>query len=157
MNLERVAERAGVSIATVSRVLNNFRMVKASTRDRVLRAAEELNYLPNANARALSAVSKTVAALIPDFRDAALMTRLNDLDAQLQQMGLDLVVQATGGSNMRALHLIRTLLERRTRALILALPNSDEECLQLLQRYDACFAWWTPDQQFDLQQLLQLK
>src|SRR5216117_1883923 len=46
MNLNAVAKRAGVSTATVSRVLNDLNVVKNSTRARVLKAAEELKYHP---------------------------------------------------------------------------------------------------------------
>src|SRR5437764_9177725 len=43
MNLDAVAEKAGVSTSTVSRVLNNLEIVKSSTRSRVLKVAEELD------------------------------------------------------------------------------------------------------------------
>jgi LacI family transcriptional regulator len=49
-----VAERAGVSIATVSRALNSLDSVRPATRDKVLRAMDELDFVPNAVARGLS-------------------------------------------------------------------------------------------------------
>jgi DNA-binding LacI/PurR family transcriptional regulator len=58
MNAQDVAKRARVGIATVSRVLNGHPDVKSSTRDRVLRAIEDLKYRPNLHARTL-AVGKT--------------------------------------------------------------------------------------------------
>ncbi len=54
INLEAVAQKAGVSTSTVSRVLNNLDVVKNSTRTRVMKAAEELNYHPNLHARSLA-------------------------------------------------------------------------------------------------------
>ena len=48
-----VAEHAGVSIKTVSRVINNVQSVKAQIRERVLRAIEKLDYHPNPSARGL--------------------------------------------------------------------------------------------------------
>src|SRR5438876_11366641 len=54
MNLNAVAKKAGVSTATVSRVLNDLKVVKNSTRARVLKAAEELKYHPNLHARSLA-------------------------------------------------------------------------------------------------------
>jgi DNA-binding LacI/PurR family transcriptional regulator len=47
MNLEEVAKRAGVSTATVSRVLNNRPVVKSSTRARVMKVAAKLKYSPD--------------------------------------------------------------------------------------------------------------
>ena len=54
MKLEDVAKRAGVGIATVSRVLNDRPGVKKSTMARVLRAVEELKYHPNLHASTLA-------------------------------------------------------------------------------------------------------
>ena len=63
-----VADRVGLSIATVSRVMNGARNVAPATRDKVLEASRALNYLPNPAARALStAKSRTVATVIPSI------------------------------------------------------------------------------------------
>ena len=63
-----VAERAGVSIATVSRVLNNSPKVKNETRARVLKAIEDLHYQPSASARGLAlSVTEVIALIFPDI------------------------------------------------------------------------------------------
>jgi len=63
-----VAKKAGVSIATVSRVLNNSNLVKTKTKEQVLKAIEELDYTPNFFARNLvRKASKTIGILIPDI------------------------------------------------------------------------------------------
>jgi LacI family transcriptional regulator len=59
-----VAERAGVSIATVSRALNGHSYLRPETRDRVLTAVRELRYVANASARGLSSRSKRVIGLV---------------------------------------------------------------------------------------------
>ncbi|MBQ4797192.1 LacI family DNA-binding transcriptional regulator, partial [Pectobacterium versatile] len=60
ITIRDVARQAGVSIATVSRVLNNSSAVTQQTRDQVLQTVEQLGYRPNANAQALaSQVSDT--------------------------------------------------------------------------------------------------
>ncbi|NJP50146.1 LacI family transcriptional regulator [Streptomyces sp. SBST2-5] len=65
-----VAERAGVSIATVSRVYRNPDAVRATTRERVLAAGRELGYVPSASARGLASRSTEVLGLFfPDFAD----------------------------------------------------------------------------------------
>ena len=53
MSIQKIAQLAGVSVATVSRVLNNSDTVKAKNRDRVLQAIKEANYQPNLLARQL--------------------------------------------------------------------------------------------------------
>ena len=50
---KQVAELAGVSISTVSRVFSNPKLVNKKTLEKVLKIAEELNYVPDINARAL--------------------------------------------------------------------------------------------------------
>ncbi|MFG3547823.1 LacI family DNA-binding transcriptional regulator [Streptomyces sp. NPDC047725] len=65
-----VAERAGVSIATVSRVYRNPDSVRAQTRERVLAAARDLGYVPSGNARGLASRSTGVLGLcFPDYSD----------------------------------------------------------------------------------------
>lgn len=62
-----VAPRAGVSIATVSHVINNTRHVSDELRSRVLAAVAELNYQPSGVARSLrSRQTPTIGMVIPD-------------------------------------------------------------------------------------------
>ena len=61
ITIRDVARQAGVSVATVSRVLNNSTLVSADTREAVMKAVSELDYRPNANAQAL--VSPTRSAI----------------------------------------------------------------------------------------------
>jgi LacI family transcriptional regulator, repressor for deo operon, udp, cdd, tsx, nupC, and nupG len=75
--LKDVAKLAGVSVKTVSNVVNGYRHVTESTRERVLRAIEELNYQPNLAARTLRARRSGIIALalpelsIPYFSELA--------------------------------------------------------------------------------------
>ena len=70
MNLEQVARRAKVSTATVSRVLNNASVVKTSTRTRVMKAIEELQYHPNLHARSLAGgKSRTLGVIVSNIEN----------------------------------------------------------------------------------------
>ena len=70
MNIKEIARRAGVSSATISRVLNNSGYVKEETRQKVLKAVEEYNYVPSAIARSLSIQdSLSVGTIIPDIEN----------------------------------------------------------------------------------------
>ena len=67
-SITTVAQLAGVSIATVSRVLNNSKPVDAQTRARVEQAVEQLKYRANAFGRSLAnARSQLILVLVPDF------------------------------------------------------------------------------------------
>src|SRR5688572_15266936 len=65
--IREVAERAGVSLTTVSHVVNSSRFVADDTRQRVVAAMKELNYRPNAVARSLrSGKTHTLGLILPD-------------------------------------------------------------------------------------------
>ena len=75
-----VAGAARVSLATVSRAINNPEKVKPETRERVLRVIEELGYKPNAFAKGLaSRKSTTVAVLVPDMSRASIAEMMNGI------------------------------------------------------------------------------
>ncbi|MBR2187867.1 MAG: extracellular solute-binding protein [Eubacterium sp.] len=83
--IKDVAARAGVSIATVSYVMNNSRPVKPETRARVLEAAQSLNYVPNASARNLKvSSSKSVGIVLPNIQDPLYASIFNSLSMYLQ-------------------------------------------------------------------------
>ena len=70
MSLKDVAKRAGVSSATVSRVLNKNNVVRNATRLRVMNAVEELNYHPNLHARTLAGgKSRTLAMIVSNLEN----------------------------------------------------------------------------------------
>ena len=71
ITIRDVARQAGVSVATVSRVLNNSALVSPDTRDVVMKAVTQLGYRPNANAQALATqVSDTIGVVVMDVSDA---------------------------------------------------------------------------------------
>lgn len=68
VTIKHIAERAGVSVATVSYVLNDTRYVSPAKKERVLQAINELNYVPNAVARGLRVKeSKTISLVLSDI------------------------------------------------------------------------------------------
>src|SRR5207245_8627942 len=68
--IRQVAEKAGVSVATVSYVLNDVRKVRPETKQRVLSAARELGYYPNAAARSLVVGRSSILGLVvPDIEN----------------------------------------------------------------------------------------
>ncbi len=69
-NIQDVAKHAKVSVMTVSRVLNHSPLVKESTRQHVLQAMRDLNYVPNQLTNALyRGESRTLAVIVPDIRN----------------------------------------------------------------------------------------
>lgn len=70
MNISDIAQKAGVSTATVSRVINNSKRVKPETRDKVLKVIEENDFVPSAIARSLSVQSTSnIGVIFPDIEN----------------------------------------------------------------------------------------
>lgn len=91
--IRQIAEQAGVSIATVSRVLNGTVNVSAATRERVMSAVSQHQYLPNAAAKALATRrTRTVAAVIPTLEHSIFAVFMNALEDQLAASGYSLVI-----------------------------------------------------------------
>ena len=83
-----VARETGLSIATVSRVMNGATNVKEETRARVLDDSSRLNYLPTPAARALSTSrSKTIAAIVPTLEYSILAQYLTAIEQTLTVRG----------------------------------------------------------------------
>lgn len=125
VTLADVAARAGVSAATVSRVLNGNYPVAGATRNRVLRAVEELEYVVNGPASALAAAtSDLVGVLVNDIADpffgimaSAVQSELvPDAGGREHKMA---VVCNTGGSPERELTYLTLLQRQRAAALVL--------------------------------------
>lgn len=98
-NLRDVAKAAGVSVATVSRVLNEPDLVRAETRERVQSAIATLKFVPSAAARAInSGRTRFVGALVPTLDNAIFARFLAALERELSEHGLSLVVATTDSS-----------------------------------------------------------
>ena len=91
-----VAQRAGVSIATVSRVLNGTTPVVPETAERIRMAIEELHYVPRTAARVLaSRRTHTLGLLLPEIGRDFFLPLLRGIEREARQLGYDLLIQTT--------------------------------------------------------------
>ena len=120
VTLADVAARAGVSPATVSRVLNGNYPVAEATRRRVERAVRDLDYVVNAHARALlHATSGMIGVILADIADpffAAIAKGIHAAAADLRRL---VVVCTTQGSHAEELAYIEMLRRQRAEVVIL--------------------------------------
>lgn len=81
ITIKEVAKLAGVSISTVSRVINNSKPVSEDIRDKVLKVVKETNYVPNPVARSLVLrKSNTIGVIVPDISDFKVGEILNGVE-----------------------------------------------------------------------------
>lgn len=135
LSLEGVAQRAKVSTATVSRVLNNVGSVKNSTRMRVLRAAEELNYQPNMHARMLArGSSRTLGMVVSNIENPFFLDIFRTAESDVHAHGFEMVVAHTGYDADQLFKSLRLMIARRVAGLAIIVSETDPSCIEELTR-----------------------
>lgn len=120
MNIYDVSARAGVSIATVSRVINGNPNVSEKTRSKVLAVMEELEYTPNAFARGLGLnTMKTIGILCLDSSDPFLANAVFHLEQNLKSHNYDTLLCCTGYELETKQEYLNLLISKRVDAIIL--------------------------------------
>jgi DNA-binding LacI/PurR family transcriptional regulator len=128
-----VAQRACVSIATVSRVLNGTAPVDAETAQRVRSAITALNYVPHAAARTLAnRRTDTIGLLLPEIGGVFFQPMLRGVEAGVSEAGYDLLIHTTQSRPENAPH--RPLGEHNTDGLLVFTESLDAKELTRLHR-----------------------
>lgn len=121
MNIYDVSEKAGVSIATVSRVLNGNTNVSEKTRARVLEVMQEIGYTPNVFARGLGlGTIQTIGIMCSDSSDPYLAHAIYYLERELRSYGYDSILCCTGNSLENKRQYFDLLRSKKVDAIILA-------------------------------------
>lgn len=120
MNIYDVSEKAGVSIATVSRVINGNHNVSEKTKQKVLTVMDELGYTPNVFARGLGLNSmNTIGIMCADSSDPFLANAVYFLERELRRNGYDSFLCCTGYELKNKKNYLSLLLSKRVDAIIL--------------------------------------
>ena len=106
--IKEVAQRAGVSVTTVSRVLNKRGYISQEMHDKIYATMEELNYQPNEVARSLTRRrTKIIGLLVPSVDDPYFGEVVNQLILAAMRHGYKVMIYASDGQNDRALEYVR--------------------------------------------------
>lgn len=120
MTIYELAEKAGVSTATISRVLNNSPKVSEKTRDRIHKLMIEENYVPSAFARGLSgSPGKTIGILTIDIRDQYFAAVIHSLEQELSLYQYNVILCNTGGELDDQRNYISLLRQKQVDAMVL--------------------------------------
>lgn len=137
VNIYDIAEKAGVSVVTVSRVLNDHPGVRKYNREKVLAAMEELDYKPNAAARTL-AKGRTgmIGLVLPCFEDAFITQVLQSVEKQLAARNMFLVLASDSGRPelMMESGCMRLFREGRVDGILMMAPVSDNSYMMELKK-----------------------
>jgi DNA-binding LacI/PurR family transcriptional regulator len=128
VTMSDVAALAGVSIKTVSNVINDYPYIRADTKSRVLAAIAELDYQPNLSARSLrSGRSEVIGLAVPNLSHAYFGRLADEVIQAAGSLGLVVLVEQTNGDRDRELELLRSRRMRMTDGLILSPIGLREE------------------------------
>lgn len=124
MNIYDISQKAGVSTATVSRVINGGTKVSDKTRQKVMSVIEELGYTPNAFARGLGHdTMRTVGILCVDPADpnacSSLSMAIGHLQRELRCFDYDAIIYCVGYDMKSKADCLAIMLERRVDAIII--------------------------------------
>ena len=130
VSIADVAEKAGVSVATVSRVLNGHTNVRQPTREKVLAAVEESGYRINELARNLrTAESRLLLTMVPDFGNPFYAEIVRGIDSVARQNGYFMLLCDTGADPGRERSYFDLLRGRRADGAICLDPAAVQKAL----------------------------
>ncbi|MGH9815346.1 MAG: LacI family DNA-binding transcriptional regulator [Candidatus Acidiferrales bacterium] len=133
MTLAQVARKAGVSSATVSRVLNDASTVKNSTRARVMRAAQALNYHPNLHARSLArGSSRTLGIIISNMENPFFFDIFQTLETCARARGYEAIVANTGYRPEQLVSSVRLMIGLRVAGLAAIVSEMDADLIRTI-------------------------
>src|SRR5437763_13964591 len=133
--LSAVADLAGVSAITVSRVVRLPSLVAPETRSRVEAAMRELGYVPNQVAGALaSSRTNSVGVLVPTIANSIFADTVQGLSDHLEPLGYAVILAQSRYDAAREDHMLSALLSRRPEAIIMVGSPATEDGARLLRR-----------------------
>ena len=146
VSLGDVARSAGVSTATVSRVLNNPEKVAEKSRLAVTAAIDSLGYIPDGAARALaSRQSRIIGAVVPSLDNALFAAGIQSLQRRLKYHGYTLIVASHEYNLEEELEEVKILLRQGVDALLLVGSEHDSKLVQIIESkavpYVNCWAY----------------
>lgn len=133
VTIKDVAREAGVSVATVSRVLNDNGYVGADTRKKVMEAIAELNYSPNEVARSLyKRESRLIGLLLPDITNPFFPQLARGVEDELSQAGYRLLLGNSDENIQKELDYIQTFVQNNVVGIITATNHVDYKIYEAL-------------------------
>lgn len=133
-NIQDVARLADVSIATVSRVINNQGGVRKVTEERILKAIEELGYIRNAAARTMKRKeTNTIGVIVPDIKNPFFPLVMAGIEQKAREKDYFTILSSTNESPIIEEKIVKNFIERGVDGVIITTANEDGEHLNLLQ------------------------
>ncbi|SES05617.1 transcriptional regulator, LacI family [Gracilibacillus ureilyticus] len=126
-----VAEKAGVSIATVSKVINNTGNMRDTTRQKVMKVMEELNYFPSVMASALTGKkTQTLGLLVPDISNPFFSEMARTIEDRAHERGLSVIMCSTDEDEEKEKKYLELLRRKQVDGFIIASSFHEKKLLE---------------------------
>ena len=128
MKMTDIAKKAGVSIATVSRVINNEKSVREETRKRVLEIIKEFEYTPSAVGRNLSKKeTNIIAVVVPDISNPFFSEIVEGITQIADEKGVGVILFSTSESLEKQERALNMAMEQRVKGVIISVTGDSYE------------------------------
>ena len=135
VTINEVAKAAGVSISTISRVINQSNSVSLATKNKVMEAIRELGYTPNISAKKDNKkTNKLIGVLFPDISNNVFGRILQGVNSVVTPLGYNTVICETNGELEKEIHFLDVLKNKQVEGIIMANVHIPEEHMLWIHR-----------------------
>ena len=128
LTIEDVARHAGISRATVGRVIGNYGSVSEKAREKVMQAVKELNFQPNAIAQSLrNQNTRTLAVIIGNIKNSYFSALVFSIENEAMKCGYNVLICNTNEQESKEINHLQTVYSKRVDGIILtSVYNADD-------------------------------
>lgn len=128
VNIKKLAQLLGLSIATVSKALRDSYDISKETKEKVVNLARELNYQPNPHASSLRRhSSKTIAVIIPEIANNYFTLVIDGIESVVQEKGYHVMIYLTHEDASREIAFARTLHNGRVDGALISVSGTGND------------------------------
>jgi len=140
--IKDVAKAAGVSVATISRVLSNPDVVRPSTREHVLQVIKEMNYQPNVLARQLRIQeTRTIIVIVPTIENSFLRGIITGIGEEAEQQGYQMLIADLQSQPSLEKYYFEAVQQRQIDGIISLSANMTQKLVQqIAEKYPLVMA-----------------
>ena len=135
MRIQDIARLANVSVATVSRVINNNNNVKEETKERINQIIKENNYYPNIIARNLSKnENNTIGVIVPDIKNLYFASIMDGIVDEANNRNLNIILGCSNENFKLQKKYIELFIEQRVKGIIIAVTQNSYDKVEFFEQ-----------------------
>ena len=152
MRIQDIARLANVSVATVSRVINNNNNVKEETKERINQIIKENNYYPNIIARNLSKnENNTVGVIVPDIKNLYFASIMDGIVDEANNRNLNIILGCSNENFKLQKKYIELFIEQRVKGIIIAVTQNSYDKINFFDQISSKIPLVLIDRKIDKQ------